>query len=98
MTTLAAGFALRVVSTMEWGRAWTRRATAATLVLAAFGLGTYVYAFAMMDFNQNVKAMLWNRSVVARRVYELSKRLVDRDHDGFSPIFGGGDADVDRAG
>jgi arylsulfatase A-like enzyme len=92
MTTLAVGFAARAVGSTEWGRAWTRRATAAALALATFGLGCYAYAFVAMDLNQNVKALLWNRSVVARRVYEVSKRLVDRDHDGYSPIFGGGDA------
>ncbi len=93
MTTLAAGFALRALSSMEWGRAWTRGATAAALALAAFGLGCYAYAFVAMDANQNVKALFWNRSVIARRVYEVSKRLVDRDRDGYSPIFGGGDLD-----
>ncbi len=93
MTTLAAGFALRVATSMQWGRAWTRSATVATLALAVVGAGSYVYAFVAMDANQNVKALLWNRSVIARRVYEVSKRLVDRDGDGYSPIFGGGDID-----
>lgn len=93
MTILAAGFALRAASSMQWARGWTRQATAATLAFAFFGFGCYVYAFVAMDANQNVKALLWNRSVIARRVYEISKRAVDRDRDGYSPIFGGGDLD-----
>lgn len=93
MTVLAVGFALRALVPMEWGRVWSSRATAATLALAAFGLGCYAYAFFAMDANQNVKALLWNRSVVARRAYQIPRWLVDRDGDGFSPIFGGGDAD-----
>ncbi len=93
LTTLAAGFLLRVFSRMEWGRAWTRSVVAVALVLGGFGLGCYIYAFFAMNANQNVKALLWNRSVIARRVYEVSRRLVDRDHDGYSPIFGGGDLD-----
>ena len=93
MTTLAVGFALRVATSMRWGIAWDRRATVASLVLAAIGLGCYGYAFFAMDANQNVKALFWNRSVIARRVFEASRKLVDRDRDGYSPAFGGGDLD-----
>lgn len=93
MTTLAVGFALRVATSMRWGVAWPRQATVASLVLAAVGLGCYGYAFFAMDANQNVKALFWNRSVIARRVFEVSRRVVDRDRDGYSPAFGGGDLD-----
>ena len=39
------------------------------------------------------KKGFWNRSVIARRYAELGRWLYDRDHDGASPILGGGDAD-----
>jgi arylsulfatase A-like enzyme len=93
MTTLAAGFALRAVTSMQWGRAWNRRATAWLLALAAFGVGCYGYSYFAMDANQNVKALFWNRSVVARRVFEASRKLADRDRDGYASAFGGGDLD-----
>lgn len=97
MTIFAIGFAIRAAMSMEWGRSWSPRATALVLALALFGSGCYVYAFVAMDANQNVKAMLWNRSVIARRTYELPRWLVDRDGDGFSPVFGGGDPDDTNA-
>ncbi len=43
--------------------------------------------------NENLKTLLWRRSVVARRAYVLAAALDDRDRDGFSPLFAGPDAD-----
>jgi arylsulfatase A-like enzyme len=93
LTILLAGFFARAISTMRWARAWCTTPVALALALGALGLGCTIYAYAAMDANQNVKALFWNRSVVARRPYEIAKRLVDRDGDGYSPIFGGGDLD-----
>lgn len=93
MTILAAGFGARMLTSMQWARDWTRQATLLTVVLGSFGLGCTAYAFVAMDANQNVKSLLWNRSVIARRCYEIARWSVDRDRDGYSPILGGGDAD-----
>lgn len=93
MTVLLAGFASRAVSSMEWGREPRRPFVLATLVLAIVATGALGFAFFAMDSNQNVKALFWNRSVVARRTLEVARKIVDRDSDGYSPIFGGGDLD-----
>ncbi|MBX7219818.1 MAG: sulfatase-like hydrolase/transferase [Blastocatellia bacterium] len=45
------------------------------------------------DRSQNVKALLWRRSVLIRQYVALIQKSVDFDGDGFSPILGGGDAD-----
>jgi arylsulfatase A-like enzyme len=76
------------------GRAWTvSRAAAerAALAIFAFGLlasGLVVYH---IGSNENLKALLWRRSVVARRVYEAAVALTDRDGDGFSAFLAGPD-------
>lgn len=93
MTVLLVGFASRAVSTMSWGRAARRSTLITALVLAAAAVGSMVVAAVAMDSNQNVKAMFWNRSVVARRTLEIARKVVDRDGDGYSPIYGGGDPD-----
>lgn len=43
--------------------------------------------------SRSVKALLMNRSIVARRVYEIARALSDRDGDGYSSAFGGFDPD-----
>jgi arylsulfatase A-like enzyme len=97
MSILLAGFAARAVSSMSWWRAFRRPQIVASAVLWGVGIYFAVFGFLAMDLNQNVKAMVWNRSVVARRCFEIGRVLVDRDRDGYSPIFGGGDSD-DRNG
>jgi choline-sulfatase len=66
-------------------------ATAAVFLgisVVSIGLGAFA-----MDGNQNVKALFWNRSIIARRVFQLGQLLTDRDGDGYSSLFGGGDGD-----
>jgi arylsulfatase A-like enzyme len=45
------------------------------------------------DQNQNVKALVWRRSVLIRQYVGLAQKIIDFDRDGFSPILGGGDTD-----
>ena len=93
MTVLLMGFASRVFSSMEWGRELRRPVIVSAIVLATVATGAMGYAALAMDANQNVKALFWNRSVIARRTLEVARKLVDRDADGYSPVFGGGDTD-----
>jgi hypothetical protein len=51
------------------------------------------YSFATLGSNENLKALLWRRSVLARRAYESVAALSDRDRDGFASIWNGSDAD-----
>lgn len=91
MTVLLVGFLLRATTSMRWAAGGTRFALGFGAALMLFGCACTVYAAAAMDVNQDVKALFWNRSVIARRPYEIARRLIDRDGDGFSPVFGGGD-------
>ncbi len=93
MAILLAGFGARSVSSMTWWRAFRRRQVWLTTILLAAGLYFAGFGLLAMDLNQNVKSMIWNRSVIARRCYEIGRVVVDRDRDGYSPIFGGGDLD-----
>jgi arylsulfatase A-like enzyme len=65
---------------------------AAALALAA-GLGSIAWGAVAMDTSQTAKALFWNRSVIARRVFQFARFASDRDRDGFSAAFGGGDLD-----
>jgi len=73
--------------------ALTRRVVALGLVAGALGVGSVVYGGLRMDANQNVKALFWGRSIVSRRVFQAMRQAMDRDGDGFSRSFGGGDLD-----
>jgi membrane-anchored protein YejM (alkaline phosphatase superfamily) len=44
------------------------------------------FAFSLWhhDRNENVKALVWRRSIIARRAYQATAALTDRDRDGFS--------------
>lgn len=66
-------------------------AVAAAIAIA--GAGSFVYGAVAMDSNQNVKALFWYRTIIARRVFQLARYVTDRDGDGFSSRFGGGDPD-----
>jgi arylsulfatase len=93
LTILGAGLAARAAGPMEWASRWPRRARQVAQGLTAFALLVVVNALVFMDASPSVKALFWNRSVIARRYAELGRWLYDRDHDGASPILGGGDAD-----
>ncbi len=71
----------------------SRVALAATGLLVALAAGSFVYGSVAMDSSQNVKALFWGRSILARRAFQLARIVTDRDGDGFSPYFGGGDLD-----
>jgi choline-sulfatase len=90
---LGVGFGARAATSMEWASLRSRRVVTLALGLAAAGVLSFVFAFFGMRGNRNVEALLWTRSAIARRCYEAARWAVDRDGDGFSPIFGGGDLD-----
>ncbi len=46
-----------------------------------------------MGRNKNVKALVWRRSIIARRAYQGAAYLADRDRDGFAAILDGADLD-----
>jgi arylsulfatase A-like enzyme len=63
------------------------------LVVLGFALVASTFAFVHIGANENVKALLWRRSVVARRAYSLATRVLDRDGDGYASWLAGGDPD-----
>ncbi len=84
---LAAGFAISALG------AGARRARVVAAAVAAAAVLASGIAFAHFGANENLKALLWRRSVVARRAYQAATFLADRDRDGFSAALGGGDLD-----
>jgi arylsulfatase A-like enzyme len=87
---LVAFFAAGVVlgAPRRAARRWVDGAAVAILLFAIAGAAFAVYH---VGRNENLKALLWRRSVVARRFYEAAVALSDRDRDGFSTVFAGGD-------
>lgn len=86
---LAAGLALLAVSR----DATSRRLTivgSAILAVAVLASGLAVVHFGS---NENLKALLWRRSILARRAYQGIAVAMDHDRDGFSSVLGGGDVD-----
>lgn len=77
--------------------ALSRPVVVVALLSATLGVGSIAYGAAFMDSNQNVKALFWNRSIVARRVFQAARLATDRDGDGFASTFGGGDTDDGNA-
>ncbi|MEO7328476.1 MAG: sulfatase-like hydrolase/transferase [Minicystis sp.] len=59
---------------------------AATLALVAFFASATTYGK-----RQTVAAMIGSRSVLAKHVVHGLQLAIDFDHDGYSPLFGGGD-------
>jgi arylsulfatase A-like enzyme len=90
-----------IVATIAFARAagdpvrvgLSRFVVVAAVAFLGLAAGAVVFGAVAMDANQNVKALFWNRSVIARRVFQLAQVMTDRDGDGFSPYFGGGDGD-----
>lgn len=70
-----------------------RAATRAALAILAFAMLASGFVAIHFGTNQNLKALVWRRSVVARRAYEAAVRLGDRDGDGFASILAYGDLD-----
>jgi arylsulfatase A-like enzyme len=73
--------------------AFARPVVACALAAAFLGIGSFAFGAVAMDGSQNVKALFWYRSVIARRVFQLARYATDRDGDGFSASFGAGDPD-----
>jgi arylsulfatase A-like enzyme len=73
--------------------AYAKPVVAVALVGIALGAGSVVYGAVAMDASQNVKALFWGRSIVAKRVFQAARAATDRDGDGFAATFGGGDLD-----
>jgi arylsulfatase A-like enzyme len=65
------------------------------LIVAVIGFCSIGSAFAFLTFgnNQTLKALLWHRSVCARRAYQAVISVFDRDGDGFAKVLDGGDLD-----
>ncbi len=93
----AAGAALALAflaAVVARGLVTSRRTLAVVaLGLVALGLGASAFDLFHVGRDENLKALLWRRGVVARRAYQVATYLWDRDGDGFSPLFGGGDLD-----
>lgn len=69
------------------------RAGRAALAILAFAILASGFAVFHVGANENLKTLLWRRSVVARRAYAIAVNLTDRDRDGFSSFLAGGDTD-----
>lgn len=72
------------------GSRWVAVAVALTVLLGAISLPLGAVA---MNSSQNVKALFWGRSIIARRAFQVGRALADGDGDGFSDVFGAADSD-----
>ncbi len=86
---LAAGFAFLAVSRATL----SRRATVAGATILAVAVVASGFALVHFGSNENLKALLWRRSILARRAYQGIAIAMDHDRDGFSSVLGGGDVD-----
>lgn len=96
--TIVQFFLAFVTAGLALGAAGLTRARARRLVPAAVGaiaLAILASAFAVWHIgsNENLKALLWRQSVVARRAYEVAALAADRDGDGATSLFAGADLD-----
>lgn len=67
------------------------------LAVACVGLSGLGVAFSLWHHgrNENVKSLVWRRSIVARRAFQSVAMLTDRDRDGFSGWLEGDVNDAD---
>lgn len=87
---VAAGIALATVRHSDRARRIAAAGAAATVAISGL---VFVFDAWHLGRNENLKALLWRRGVVARRAYQLATAAADRDGDGFSTLFAGGDPD-----
>ncbi len=95
LKTLALGFVaagLALATLRQSGRARRIAAIGAIAIVALSGLA-FAFDAWHVGRNENLKALLWRRGVVARRAYQIATAVSDRDADGFSTLFAGGDPD-----
>lgn len=64
----------------------TARRWIPVVVIAIVGVSGLAFAFSLWHHgrNENVKALIWRRSIIARRAYQATAALTDRDRDGYS--------------
>ncbi len=65
----------------------------APLLAAAIAVVAFLASATTYGKRQTVAAMIGSRSVLAKHVVHGLQLAIDRDHDGYSPLFGGGDCD-----
>jgi arylsulfatase A-like enzyme len=70
-----------------------RRAAVVAAAVTAVAVLATGFATWHAGANQNLKALLWRRSIVARRAYQAMSAAADRDGDGFPAALAGGDVD-----
>lgn len=87
---VAAGLALASLASSPRARRFA--AIGAVAIVALSGLA-FAFDAWHIGRNENLKALLWRRGVVARRAYQIATAVSDRDGDGFSTLFAGGDPD-----
>lgn len=82
---LGCAFAVASLGLGTLGRASSKRwiPVMAVAIVVLSGVG---FAFSLWHHgrNENVKALVWRRSIIARRAYQATAALTDRDRDGFS--------------
>lgn len=61
------------------------------LLAAALALVAFAASATTFGKRQTVAALIGSRSVLAKHVVHGLQLAIDRDHDGYSPLFGGGD-------
>lgn len=82
---LGCAFVASAVSLGIFGIVSIRRA-AAIAAIATVAVSGLAFGFSLWHHgsNENVKALVWRRSIIARRAYQAAAMLTDRDRDGFS--------------
>lgn len=81
----ACGFAAALFGLGAVGSKAVRRiAGIAAIVIVVLSGVAFGFALWHHGRNENVKALIWRRSIVARRAYQALAMLTDRDRDGFS--------------
>lgn len=88
---LAAFFLAAVILKGIRNPAARRMAGRISLAVVAAALVSSAFILLHIGTNENLKALLWRRSVVARRAYQAAVLLSDRDRDGSSSLLAGGD-------
>lgn len=94
---VTAVFLAEVAGSASGAGFWKPRATKwVTGLLITGALAACAFDAVHFGTNQNLKALLWHRSIVARRAYQIVAVIASRNDDGFASLFEGGD--LDRCG
>lgn len=87
---IAAGIAL---ASLRLTPAASRIAGFGAIAIVSASAGCFAFDAWHIGRNENLKALLWRRGVVARRVYQIAIAAADKDGDGFASAFACGDPD-----